>query len=118
MVEHLGLELGPRPVHSGNMSLRVVGVDVRLRFLAGRGAIAETQFSRSESAKSCLMISPFSRFSALLGSPARVFANMANTARAVTTPMNRMLTIYAVFFECVVEQWFKTGLCTCWSCGT
>jgi len=51
------------------------------------------------------MISAFSRFSALLGSPAHAFAN-TNTARAVTTPMkmNKMLIIYGAFLACVVTS--------------
>jgi hypothetical protein len=64
------------------------------------------------------MISPFSRFSAFLGSLAHVFANIANTARAVTTPMNRMLIIYAAFLACVVNSGSRQELCACWSRGT
>jgi homoserine O-acetyltransferase/O-succinyltransferase len=47
------------------------------------------------------MISPFSSFSALLGSPAQVFTNIANTASAVRTPMktNTKLIIYVAFYD-------------------
>jgi hypothetical protein len=95
MGEYLRLELCSRYVHFRNVSLRVAEVEASRRLLAGGGAIAEMLFSRSDSTKSCLMISPCSHFSALLGLPAHVFANIANTARAVTTPMkmNTMLII-------------------------
>jgi hypothetical protein len=43
------------------------------------------------------MISAFSDFFALLGSPAYTFAIIANTTSAVATPMNGMLIIYAAF---------------------
>jgi len=46
------------------------------------------------------MISAFSDFSALLRLPAHAFASIANPARAVTTPMNRMPVIYAAFLAC------------------
>jgi hypothetical protein len=73
------------------------------RFLAAGRAITETLFSRSDNAKSCLMISPFSHFCAFLGSPAHVFAKIANTARAVPTPMSTTLIIYAVLLACAVK---------------
>jgi hypothetical protein len=56
------------------------------------------------------MISAFSRFSAFLGSPTRVFANMANTARIITTPMNRMLVVNVTFLACAIKQCFKTEI--------
>ena len=91
-----------------SLSLRVAEAGASRRLLAGGEAIAETLFSRSDSATSCLMISPFSHFSALLGLPAHVFANIANTARAVTTPMkmNTKLIIYAAF----LASWSKQVL--------
>ncbi len=67
------------------------------------GGVAEMLFSRSDNARSCLMICAFSDFSALLRSPTHAFASIANPARAVTTPMNRMLIICAVFLACVVK---------------
>lgn len=105
MGEHLSLELGSRYVHFRDVSLRVAEVGASRRLLAGGEAIAEVLFSRSDSATSCLMISPFSHFSALVGSPACAFANIATTARAVTTPMkmNTKLIIYAAFLACVVK---------------
>jgi hypothetical protein len=109
MGEYLRLELCSRYVHLRNLSLRVAEVDASRRLLAGGEAIAEMLFSRSDSAKSCSMISPFSHFSALLGSPSHVFANIANTARAVTAPMNRMLIIYAAFLACVVKAVVQAG---------
>jgi hypothetical protein len=89
MGEQLSLELGFRYVHFLNVSLRVAEVGTSGSLLAGGEAILEVLFSRSDSATSCLMISPFSHFSALLGSPEYAFANIATaaTARAVTTPM-------------------------------
>ena len=95
-----------------NVSLRVAEADVSRRLLGEGEAIAETLFSRSDSAKSCLMISPLSHFSALFGSPAHVFANIANTATAVTTPMktNTMLIIYAAFLAVWSKQGFTTEI--------
>ncbi len=63
----------------------------------GGEAIAEVLFSRSDSARSCFMISAFSPFFAFLGWPAHNFVNIATSARAITTPMkmNTMLLIYA-----------------------
>jgi hypothetical protein len=47
-----------------------------------------------------------------LGSPAHVFANIANTATAVTTPMktNTMLIIYAAFLAVWSKQGFTTEI--------
>src|SRR6266702_8404106 len=87
--KYLRLELRFRDVPFRNVSLRVAEVDAE-RLLAGGEAIAELLFSPSDSANSCLMISPFSNFSAFSGLRAHVFAKIANTARAVTTPMNTM----------------------------
>jgi hypothetical protein len=83
----------------------VAEVGASRRLLAGGEAFAEMLFSRSDSAKSCLMISPFSHFSALLRSPLPIFANVANTARAVTTPMkvNTMPVIYTTFLAHVAK---------------
>jgi hypothetical protein len=100
MGEYLRLEFCSRPVHSRNASIRMVRADVGRGSLAGRGAIAETLFSRLDSAKSCLMISPFSCFSTLLGLRPHVFANIASTGSAVTSPMSRILIIYAVRLVC------------------
>lgn len=99
-------------VHFRNVSLCVAEVDANRGLLAGGEAIAEILFSRSARAKSCLMISPFSNFSALVGSPADVFATIANTARAVTTPMkmNTMLIIYAAFLARVVKAVVQTEI--------
>ncbi len=66
MGEYLRFELRFRDVPFRNVSLRVAEVDAG-RLLAGGEAIAELLFSPSDSAKSCLMISPFSHFSAFLG---------------------------------------------------
>ena len=73
--------------------------------LEGRERLAEMLFSRSASAKSCLMISLFSPSSAFLGLAACVFANRVNAASAVTTPMkiNTMLIIYAAVLTCAVK---------------
>src|SRR2546421_6115320 len=100
MGEYVGLELCSRYVPLRNVSLRVAEADASRR-LPGEGeAITETLFSPSDSAKSCLMISPFSHFSALLGSPAHVFANIANTATAVTNSHKnkKNLIIFTSFF--------------------
>ena len=112
MVEYHRLELCSRYGPLRNVSLRVAEADASRRLLGGGEAIAETRFSRSDSAKSCLMISAFSDFSALLGSPARVFANIANAATAVTTPMktNMMLIIYAAFLAVRSKQGFTTEI--------
>lgn len=112
MGEYLRVELCSRYVHFRNDSLRVAEVDASRRLLVGGEAIAEMLFSRSDSAKRCLMISPFSHFSALLGSPAHVFTNIANTARAVTTPMkmNAMLIIQGAFLACVVKAVVQTEI--------
>ena len=61
------------------------------------GAIAEVPFSRSDSASSCFMMAAFSPFCAFGGLLANFFATIANTARAITTPMQRMLVIDACF---------------------
>ncbi len=98
--EYLRLEFCSRSVHGRNASIRMVRADVGCGFLAGRGAIAETLFSRLDNAKSCLMISPFSRFSTLLGLRLHVFANIASTGSAVTSPMSRILIIWAVRLPC------------------
>jgi len=120
MGEYLRLELCSRYVHSRNVSLRVAEVDASRGLLAGGEAISEMLFSRSDSAKSCLMISPRSHFSALLGSPPHVFANIANAAREVTTPMkmNTMLIIYAAFLAYGQSSGSRQKLCACWSCRT
>jgi hypothetical protein len=94
--EYLRLEFCSRAVHGRNASMRMARADVGRGLLAGRGAIAETLFSQLDSAKSCLMISAFSRFSTLLGLRPHVFANIASTGSAVTSPMSRILIIYAV----------------------
>lgn len=99
MGEYLRLEFCSRPVHGRNASIRMVR-EVGRGSLAGRGAIAEAQFSRLDSAKSCLMISPFSCFSTLLGLRPHAFANIASTGSAVTSPMSRILIIYAVRLVC------------------
>jgi hypothetical protein len=100
MGEYLRLEFCSRTVHGRNAAIRMVRADVGRGFLARRGAIAETLFSRLDSAKSCLMISAFSRFSTLLGLRPHVFANIASTVSAVTSPMSRILIIYAVRLVC------------------
>ena len=119
--EYLRLELCSRYKLFRNVSLRVVGAGASRRLLGGGEAIAETLFSRSDSAKSCLMISPFSDFSALLGSSAYVFANIANTARAVAAPIMKMNTILitcAAFLACGQSSGSRQKLCTGWSCRT
>ena len=105
----LRFELRFRDVLFRNVSLRVAEVDTE-RLLAGGEAIAELLFSPSDSAKSCLMISPFSHFSAFLGPPAHVFAKIANTARAVTTPMNMMPIITWFSTRCVVKAVVQPGI--------
>src|SRR5258708_1505528 len=100
MGEYLRLEFCSRPVHSRNASIRMVRADVGRGSLAGRGAIAGTRSLRLDDAKSCLMISPFSCFSTLLGLRPHVFANIASTGSAVTSPMSRILIIYAVRLVC------------------
>jgi hypothetical protein len=45
-----------------------------------------------------------------LGLLRHVFARIANTARAVITPMNRMLIIYAVFSTVSSKSRLKTGI--------
>ena len=103
-MEDRSLELGSRSLHFRNGSLCEAGVGASRRLLGGGEGIAGVLFSRSDSATSCLMISPFSHFSAFLGSAAHAFANLANTARPVTTPMklNTKLIIYA-FLACVIQ---------------
>ena len=88
-----------------NVSFCAAEVGSSRRLLEEEDLLAEMLFSRSASAKSCLMISPFSPFSAFLGLNARVFANRVNTARTVTTPMkmNTMLAIYAAVLTCPVK---------------
>src|SRR3989442_14657138 len=107
MGECLRFELRSRDVPFRNVSVRLAEVGAE-RLLAGGEAIAALLFSLSDSAKSCLMISPFSHFSAFLGPPAHVFAKIANTATAVSTPLktNTMLIIYAAFFA----VWSKQGV--------
>ena len=102
MGEYLRFELRSRDVSFRNVSVRLAEVGAE-RLLAEGEAIAALLFSPSDSAKSCLMISPFSRFSAFLGPPAHVFAKIANTARAVTTPMNTMPIITRFSTTCVVK---------------
>jgi len=109
MGEYLRFELRFRDVPFRNVSLRVAEVDAG-RLLAGGEAIAELLFSPSDSAKSCLMISPFSHFSAFLGPRAHVFAKIANTARAVTTPMNTMPIITRFSTTCVVKAVVQPGI--------
>ena len=93
-----------------NVSLRVAEVDAE-RLLAGGEAIAALLFSPSDSAKSCLMISPFSHFSAFLGPPAHVFAKIANTAGAVHNSDEYDANHYAVFHNmCGSKQSFKAGI--------
>src|ERR1700736_5755082 len=104
MEEYLRLELCSRYVNFPNLSLRAAEADAGRRLLAVGEVIAEMLFSRSDSARSCLMISPFSHFSAFLGPPTHIFANMASSARAVTTPMKRRLTIQATFLACHESQ--------------
>ena len=105
MGEHLSLESGPRYVYFLNVSLRVAELGASGSLLVGGEAIAEVLFSRSDSVTSCLMISAFSHFSAFLGSPRFAFANIATSARAVTTPMkmNTKIIIYAAFLASVVK---------------
>jgi hypothetical protein len=57
----------------------------------------ELLFSCSDNAKSCLMISAFCDFSALLGLSANTFAIPADITSAVAIPINGMLIIYAAF---------------------
>ena len=109
MGEYLRFELRFRDVPFRNVSLRVAEVDAG-RLLAGGEAIAELLFSPSDSAKSCLMISPFSHFSAFLGPPAHLFAKIANTARAVATPINTIPIIARFPTTCGQKQWFKAGI--------
>jgi len=66
MGECLRFELRSRDVPFRNVSVRLAEVGAE-RLLAGGEAIAALLFSPSDSAKSCLMISPFSHFSAFLG---------------------------------------------------
>jgi hypothetical protein len=56
-------------------------------------AVLEVLFSCSDNAKSCLTISAFSAFFALLGSPDPTFAIIANAISAVATPIKTMLII-------------------------
>src|SRR5438445_12875006 len=87
MGECLRFELRSRDVPFRNLSVRLAEVGAE-RLLAGGEAIAALLFSPSDSAKSCLMISPFSHFSAFLGPPAHVFAKIAKSYRDVITPFN------------------------------
>ena len=57
------------------------------------------------------MISAFFHFSALLGPPELAFANIANTARAGPTPMNKMPVIYAAFLACVIKPLVQDRNC-------
>jgi len=66
-------------------------MDAEHGLLAGGAATTELLFSRSDSAKSCLMISPFSHFSAFVVLRAHVLAKIVHTARVVTTAMNTRL---------------------------
>src|SRR5438876_10052518 len=109
MGECLRFELRSRDVPFRNVSVRLAEVGAE-RLLAGGEAIAALLFSPSDSAKSCLMISPFSHFSAFLGPPAHVFAKIANTARAVTTPMNTMPIITWFSTTCVVKAVVQAGI--------
>src|SRR5437762_9075023 len=109
MGEHLRFELRSRDVPFRNVSLRLAEVDAQ-RFLAGGQTIAELLFSPSDSAKSCLMISPFAHLSAFLGPPAHVFAKIANTARAVTTQMDTMPIITRFSTTCVVRAVAQAGI--------
>ena len=109
MGEHLRFELRSRDVLFRNVSVRLAEVDAE-RLLAGGDAIAELLFSPSDSAKSCLMISPFSHFSTFLGPPAHLFAKIANTARAVATPINTIPIIARFPTTCGQKQRFKAGI--------
>ena len=59
------------------------------------GAVPVSLFSRSDSAKSCLMISAFCRFSAFWGPWANTLVRIAHTTSAVATPIKGMLIICA-----------------------
>lgn len=65
--------------------------------------IAEESFSSSERARSCFMISAFSRFCAFFGLRAKVFANIRTPDRAIAAPMS-MLVIQAVSLPCARLQ--------------
>jgi hypothetical protein len=53
------------------------------------------------------MMAAFSPFCAFLGSLARVFSTIANTTKAVTTPMQRMLVIDGCFLGKVWSSGLK-----------
>ena len=93
MVEYHRLELCSRYGPLRNVSLRVAEADASRRLLGGGEAIAETRFSRSDSAKSCLMISPFSHF-LLYGGSSTV--TLAPTQKFPLAPSLPQLTISSV----------------------
>ena len=84
---------------------------------ACRREIPFTMSSRSDSARSRLTIRAFSRFSAFLGLPARALIMIANTARALATPTNTIVVIYAALLAWVLKPvGSRLELCACRSC--
>ena len=73
------------------------GAEADPSWLRGRMILAGRRSPRSDSATSCLIISPFSAFSAFRGFLAVILTQPTNPARTSRTPMKRMLIIYAIF---------------------
>src|SRR5207245_1611504 len=67
-------------------------------------------FAPSDSATSCLMISPFCLFSAFLCPLAHVFVKIANSSSAVITAINTMPIITRFSTTCVVRAVVEAGI--------
>src|SRR5438034_10077353 len=110
MGECLRFELRSRDVPFRNVSVRLAEVGAE-RLLAGGEAIAALLFPPSDSAKSCLMISPFSHFSAFLGPTCACLRQNSEHCQGSDNSDEYDANHYAVFHNmCGSKQSFRAGI--------